>query len=62
MNDQQIQTETVEPIEHVETGNMTQQQGVYILVNYNFTTKYLLVWPFLIQLQITNFFAKLETI
>ena len=31
MNDQQIQTETVEPIEpHVETGNMTQQQGVYV--------------------------------
>ena len=29
MNDQQIQTETVEPIEHVETENMTQQQGVY---------------------------------
>ena len=28
MNDQQIQTETVEPIEpHVETGNMTQQQA-----------------------------------
>ena len=30
MNDQQIQTETVEPIEHVKTGNMTQQQGVYV--------------------------------
>ena len=30
MNNQQIQTETVEPMEpHVETGNMTQQQGVY---------------------------------
>ena len=29
MNDQQIQTEIVEPIEHVESGNMTQQQGVY---------------------------------
>ena len=30
MNDQQIQTETVEPLEpHVETGNMTQQQGVH---------------------------------
>ena len=30
INDQQIQTETVEPMEpHVETGNMTQQQGVY---------------------------------
>ena len=27
MNDQQIQTETVESIEHVETRNMTQQQG-----------------------------------
>ena len=30
MNDQQIQTETVEPMEpHVETGNMTEQQGVH---------------------------------
>ena len=30
MNDQQIQTETVESMEpHVETGNMTPQQGVY---------------------------------
>ena len=28
MNDQQIQTEAVEPMEpHVETRNMTQQQG-----------------------------------
>ena len=30
MNDQKIQTETLEPMEpHVETRNMTQQQGVY---------------------------------
>ena len=30
LNDQQIQTETVQPMEaHVETGNVTQQQGVY---------------------------------
>ena len=29
MNDQQIQTETVQPAEpHVETDNVTQQQGV----------------------------------
>ena len=31
VKDQQIQTETVESMEpHVETGNMTQQQGVYV--------------------------------
>ena len=30
LNDQQIQTETVQLAEpHVETGNVTQQQGVY---------------------------------
>ena len=46
MNDQQIQTETVESMEpHTETENVTQQQGVYNLVLFQY--KYLLVWPFL---------------
>ena len=39
MKDQQIQTETVEPVKpHVQAGSTTEPQGVYTTVHVNDTT------------------------